>query len=1117
VHARFLLGPAGAGKTFLCLQEIRQALLTQPDGPPLILLAPKQATFQLERQLLADASLRGYSRLQILSFERLAKFALAFTGNNSPPLLSEDGRVMVLHALLSRRRRGLQIFHASAGLPGFAHQLSLELRELQQRQISPAYLQQLAGNAEVSESLRRKLHDLSVLLEDYLEWLRRRSLQDAECLLDLAAAALKRLDAPITMAAALWLDGFAEMTPAEMELLAAVAARCEKATLAFCLDQAPMAEAAGSWLSIWKGVGETCHQCQARLSALPGARVTVEVLRRDPSRSRFSRNPILRHLEEKWMQPSEFIYDANAMVGHFPRLVQCSNPAAEAVLAAREILRFVRAGGRFREAAVLLRQMDGYHDHLRRVFARYEIPFFLDRRRLVAQHPLAELTRSALRAVAFGWQHDDWFGALKTGLVAPEEEDIDRLENEALARGWKGEAWFAPLPSDDGRPDWPERLRRKWIEPFFNFRNVLAATQFRVDGPRLVEAVRQLWRELSVEKTLEEWSVAEGAESAVHATIWQQMSQWLDDLALAFGGEAMPLRDWLPILEAGLAGLSVGVIPPALDQVLIGVIDRSRNPELKLALVLGVNETVFPAIPPAGPLLGEGDREELATREIRLGHGRRDFLSRERFLGYIACTRASERLVMSCAQQDNDGNALNPSPFFAHLIRLFPELRIEKFALPDWTEAEHLSELAGKLARRGEHPAMLSKLLERPSFAGLREQMASFSCVSEPRSLEPAQAAQLYGPALHTSVSRLEECAACNFQFFVHSGLRAEKRQRLELDVRERGTFQHEVLARFHKGLQREGKKWRDIRPEEARLRVKECVAEVLPEFREGLLGASAPARFAARMVTESLQDFVAATVEWMAHYEFDPCEVELGFGVENGPLPAWEIDLGGGRRLVFRGYIDRVDLCRVGQTDEALAVVVDYKSSARKLDKILMAHGLQLQLPAYLSVLRHLRDARKTFGVGRLIPAGVFYVNLRGQFERGATRQEILQNREQFRQKRYQHLGRFDAQVLPHLDQRKSSEGTQFKFKLNLDGSPDARGTDLISPEAFAEMLDNVETQLIRMGGEIYSGAIGLNPYQKGSERACDKCEYQGICRFDPWVNSFRVLRSIKGAAERV
>ena len=69
MQARFLLGPAGSGKTHRCLAEIRAELLKSPEGLPLLLLAPKQATFQLERQLLADGSLAGYTRLQILSFE----------------------------------------------------------------------------------------------------------------------------------------------------------------------------------------------------------------------------------------------------------------------------------------------------------------------------------------------------------------------------------------------------------------------------------------------------------------------------------------------------------------------------------------------------------------------------------------------------------------------------------------------------------------------------------------------------------------------------------------------------------------------------------------------------------------------------------------------------------------------------------------------------------------------------------------------------------------------------------------------------------------------------------------------------------------------------------------
>src|SRR5206468_6593259 len=85
------------------------------------------------------------------------------------------------------------------------------------------------------------------------------------------------------------------------------------------------------------------------------------------------------------------------------RIVICSNPEAEATLAAREILRFVRAGGRFRDTAVLVRNLEDYHDSLERVFRRYQLPFFMDRREPIAHHPLAELTRNALRTVTLGW------------------------------------------------------------------------------------------------------------------------------------------------------------------------------------------------------------------------------------------------------------------------------------------------------------------------------------------------------------------------------------------------------------------------------------------------------------------------------------------------------------------------------------------------------------------------------------------------------------------------------------------------------------------------------------------------------------------------------------------
>ena len=167
------------------------------------------------------------------------------------------------------------------------------------------------------------------------------------------------------------------------------------------------------------------------------------------------------------------------------------------------------------------------------------------------------------------------------------------------------------------------------------------------------------------------------------------MNLWLENLALAFPRESLPLRDWLQIVEAGLASLTVGVIPPVLDEVLIGAIDRARNPDLKLALVLGVNEGIFPAAPAAPAILTDADRDELG-QAVSLGPDLRERLSRERFYGYIACTRASEKLIVAFSRHDADGRALNPSPFVAHLRNLFPKLEVEEFASEQiWREAEH--------------------------------------------------------------------------------------------------------------------------------------------------------------------------------------------------------------------------------------------------------------------------------------------------------------------------------------------------------------------------------------------------------------------------------------------
>jgi ATP-dependent helicase/nuclease subunit B len=1107
VQARFLLGPAGSGKTFRCLAEVRAALANNPDGDPLVFLAPKQATFQLERQLLADSSLDGYTRLQIFSFERLAQFVLEKLNVAPPKELNDDGRVMVLRALLLRHESELKLFRQSARRPGFAQQLSRLLGELQQHQFTPARLRALAQNKNLRAGLREKLDDLALLHENYSRWLAGHDLQDANRLLDLAAGALRdqfKIKDSKFKIEGLWLDGFAEMTPQELDLLAAILPFCENATLAFCLDESGVNEKENSWLSIWNVVGKSFQQCRQRIESLPGMKIEIDFLKRGSDKTRFSGNYELAQLEKSWAQPPrepEKLKIQNSKL----KIVRCANLEAEAVFAAREILKFVRDGNRFRDCAVLVRNLDGYHKPLAREFRRYGIPFFLDRRESVAHHPLAELTRSAFRTVVFDWRQNDLFAALKAGFCSADDTEIDRLENAGLEFGWRGKKWREPLPDENF-----EKLRKKILPPFENFSARLAKLKSQPNGKQLAEMFRELWDDLKVDQQLENWSAETSAGSTVqrfndstkiHATVFDQMNLWLDNLELGFANESLPLRDWLPILEAGLANLTVGVIPPVLDEVLIGAIDRARNPDLKLALVLGVNEAIFPAAPAAQTILTDADRDELA---VSLGASLREQLSRERFYGYIACTRAGEKLAVTFSRHDADGKTLNPSPFIVHLQKIFPALETEEFCgeikLDEIESPIEMLPLIFETQKQDE-------LFKLPALAKLKSSMDELREPDAMENLSPSFAEKLFGSTLRTSVSRLEEFAACPFRFFVRSGLRADERKVFELDARERGSFQHDVLKIFHEQLTAEGKRWRNLEPAEARERIGKIAAAQTEHFRDGLFRDSAETVFAARALAESLQDFVAVIVTWLGgQNDFDPAAAELEFDDKPGArAPAWEIELGGGRKMSLHGRIDRVDLWRDEKTGDALALVLDYKSSGKKLDKVLVENGVQLQLLAYLNVLRHWKNPQGVFGVKQLIPAGVFYVNLRGEYKSGGTREEILAGADEARRKAYRHTGRFDADVLDKLDSANAAD--QFNYSRNKNGSLRKGSVEALPRAEFEKLLDGVEMQLREMGERIFSGAAQVDPYRKGKQTPCEFCDYQAACRIDKWTHQFRVL----------
>jgi len=172
--------------------------------------------------------------------------------------------------------------------------------------------------------------------------------------------------------------------------------------------------------------------------------------------------------------------------------------------------------------------------------------------------------------------------------------------------------------------------------------------------------------------------------------------------------------------------------------------------------------------------------------------------------------------------------------------------------------------------------------------------------------------------------------------------------------------------------------------------------------------------------------------------------------------------------------------------------------------------------LLGYLSVLRHWPDPRPLFGVARLIPAGVFYVNLRGKYERGRSRAEVLAGAEDARKLAYRHTGRFDASVVRKLDRRPDvAQGDQFNFRLNKDGGLHANSVEALERAQFETLLETMERQLREMGARIFAGDTVVDPYRKGGTTPCAHCDYHAICRIDPWTHRYRVLRKEEAEAD--
>jgi len=1166
---RFLLGRAGSGKTFACLDAIRRELRAGPDGPPLILLTPEQATFQMERALLLAADVRATHRAHVLSFQRLAARVMQATGLGAQPLLGELGKRMVLRALIHRHGPRLQVFGKAARQPGFVDKLANTLAELRAYRCRPEDLEGrralLAGGP--NRVLAAKLHDLALIYRAFADYVDGR-FTDPDELLNVVAAHLGA--SGVAEGARVWVDGFMGFTPQELEVLRALWRVAERVEIALCLDPGAAGEelsggggalpAAGSGhapeLDLFAPTRETYAQLMA-LAQEDGLEIEEPRLLSQNPPPRFAASPPLA-LVERELFGARKVRPGGDGAGAV-KLVAAADARTEVEACAREILRLARQRGwRFRDMAVVVRELETYRDLIAAVFASYGIPYFIDTRRPLSHHPLTELVRSALEAVANGWPTEAVVRCLKTDLLPISRDEADRLENYALEHGIEGAAWVRDEPWTYRRRYTLDDNDRAAAEAGLQDLEEINAARDRALGPlrRLAErlqaavcardmaaAVWDMLDELGVAAALERWmEAAEAAgkpeEVQEHARAWQGMMQILDELVDAMGDQQLSMGEFRQIVEAGLESLRIGLVPPGLDQVLVGSVERSRQPDIKAAFVLGASDGSFPKRPAEDVIFNDRERELLAETRLVLSPTSRAMLLREQYLMYISLTRASDFLWVSWPTADKQGREIAPSFVVRRLRELFPDLKVQPVPVEPasdegWLErmvdGERLTALLAARLRRhraGEQAgplwwSMYQWVARDPELRRRAEGVfAALDHHNAVPPLPPPVAQDLYGATLRTSVTRLESFAACPFQHFAAYGLGLKERPEWRLDRLQAGIFLHAALRRFVDELRERGTDWGQLDDASARTLADACVDELLPALGGELMLSSARHAFLGEVLRRTVRRAVWVLTEHARRGRFRPAAVEVAFGRPGAAWGPWVIPLAGERELRLRGQIDRVDLAQ----DDAGRVyvrVIDYKSSDRDLKPGLVVHGLSLQLPVYLAVaVQHAGDLARAAGLGPggpVYPAGALYFPVREPLLNqdvpvdGAELDALLR-----RSLRMRGLFIDQPHVLELMDVRVSGAGSDLLMvKVNKDGRV-SRNSNTASLDDFAALMEFVRLRLANLAERILDGEIAVAPYRMGHVRPCSNCPYRGVCQFDSLVegNGYRDLPSLDRAA---
>ncbi len=1079
---RFIYGKTGSGKTTLCLDEITRG----KEDINYIYIVPEQFSLESEKALSSRPENEVRINKKVYSFSHLAKQMIAKYGC-SGKMFDDTGKSMLLRKLAFDLKDDMVFYKNSFDKSGFLEKLSQTVTEFTRYGITADQLdEKISGEIHSKnylDSVKYKLEDINKIYTAYCDYVSN-ALISEDTILDTLAGLIPNCD--LLKGSYVWIDGFNGFTTQEMKVIREIMKTAEVVSVSLTLPYKRVERARVAAFDMYLATKNTYFDL-VELAESANVPIKDSVFLNGDLRHKEDND--LAHLAKEYLNYKPKIYDKEIENIDLYAATDVENEINNLCYIIRK---FVSVKGyNYSDIGVILGDTS-YAPKVKISMRRYEIPCHIDERKKIISNRFARFVMSAVNTVAHDFNTVDVFSCLKTGMTDIAPDDIYIMENYVIENDvhgvyrWNMKSWEGGFYKNSGFDhDEINRIKNEITDILSPIIKVFKGGKKRTVKDISI-AVYDMLEKNNVFSRLHETAEKYRDEKELEAAdeydkIWDIIKAVFEKMTELLGDQKVSAYEYSKILKSGIAASSMGAVPPAQDYVIVGDFERTRFSNIRALFFLGVSEGVVPPYRDDGGILPDSERAILEESGIKLSTDSLGKINRDKYLIYTCLCKPTERLIVSYAENTDDGGIHNPSSVIEKLNEIFPKLKTQAATTKANAPIPAFEEYVRNIERDNSQSAFWHGIEEYDN--RLKRIARAIEDEVKTASLSRKVTSDIFKYGIYSSVSQLEAYGKCPFSFFLKYILKANARRNFEIDPIDLGNVYHAVIEQYLRDTTGEAD-WENINYTDIRKAVDSLTDGIVNDMAN--FNTSARLKQLTRRVKRRMSSSVWAAVEQIKAGNYVPAAFELEFGKQGG-LPAIVFDTGNGIKMELTGKIDRVDIC--DSDGKSYVKIIDYKSGTHACNLSEIYAGIQLQLATYMSALT--KAGKGFMGREKLEPGGMFYFKINDPV---VNLKDLTKNKSVDDKKLESHIsqGLYLSEKMDEMDKNTTKDG---KYNGSIFKKEIA-----VSSEEFKNILCYVDEYIRQVGRDMIDGKMEIKPYKEGTGTnavtGCDYCPYETVCR---------------------